>query len=168
MHWTLDFAPLLPLPVLAAAGGLVLLALALLAWRRQRGALLRAASFAALLAALANPSLTEIERQPLPGIVVVVVDDSASQKLTARSAIAEAVRAELAQRLGRIKDIELRWARITASDSAGGSAAFAALANALADVPPERVAGVFLAAGGIRPWLQRPCARPHHRARKRT
>ena len=148
MHWTLDFAPLLPLPVLAAAGGLVLLALALLAWRRQRGALLRAASFAALLAALANPSLTEIERQPLPGIVVVVVDDSASQKLTARSAIAEAVRAELAQRLGRIKDIELRWARITASDPAGGTAAFAALANALADVPPERVAGVFLVTDG--------------------
>jgi hypothetical protein len=148
MHWTVQFAPLLPLPWLVAAAVLALLALALLAWRRPRGAWLRAFCFALLLAALANPSLTEIERDTLPGIAIVIVDDSASQKLSGRREIVENVRAELAERLARFKELEVRWARVDSSDQAGGTAAFAALNRALADVPPERVSGVFLVTDG--------------------
>ena len=48
---------------------------------RVRGVALRALASALLVAALTNPVLQREEREPLPGVVAVVVDKSGSQRL---------------------------------------------------------------------------------------
>ena len=64
MSWSIDFAPMLPAAFFWAAGALAVLLIGYLLYRRSRGALLRAAAIAALLAALANPILREEQRDP--------------------------------------------------------------------------------------------------------
>ena len=59
--------------------------------------------------ALANPSLTREDRDPLTSVVVVVVDKSASQEFGDRTKQTEAVRAALSERLGRIANLEVRF-----------------------------------------------------------
>ena len=85
MNWSITFAPLLPAPVLI---GLTVLAVALiliLLFRRSRGAFIRAAALAALLAALFNPILKEEQRESLANVAIVVLDESPSQKLADRT-----------------------------------------------------------------------------------
>jgi hypothetical protein len=101
--------------------------------------------------ALANPSLTSEEREPLSTVVVVVVDKSASQEFGDRAAMTEAARAELKQRLERFPNAEVRWVEAgSGSGEVDGTRLFTALSAALADVPPERVAGaIFLTDGRV-------------------
>ena len=78
-----------PGPALAADRGarrlLLLVVVAVLAWQRVRGALLRAIASALLVLALTNPVLQREEREALPGVVALVVDESASQRLGKRT-----------------------------------------------------------------------------------
>ncbi len=151
MNLGLGFDPLIPLPWLAGAAALALLVSALLLAGRTRGALLRALALGLALLALANPSLTREEREPLSTVVAVVVDKSASQDFGERTAMTEAARAELKARLDRLPGAEVRW--VEAGGGAGdvdGTRLFTALNAALADVPPERVAGaIFLTDGRV-------------------
>src|SRR3712207_187705 len=87
--------PLLPWPVVWAALALVVLAVALAAWRGLAGWRLRGLAGLALLAALLNPSLQEEEREPLTDIVVAVVDESASQRVSDRPTQSEEALAHL-------------------------------------------------------------------------
>ena len=57
--WSIDFAPMLPGPLFWAGAALAAVLVAMLLLRRSRGALLRALSLAALLLALANPTLRQ-------------------------------------------------------------------------------------------------------------
>ncbi len=150
MTWTLDIQPLLPMwlaIVLAViAGAFVLLALV----ARMRGAVLRALAGAALVAALFNPVLLREDREVLPDIAVVVTDRSQSQQTGTRTELTDAALAQLRSRLGALPDTELRVvdvrSGITAADE--GTQAFAALRQALADVPPDRYAGAVLLTDG--------------------
>ena len=149
MIWSIAFSPLLPLPVIAAAGLVALILCGFLLWRRQRGGLLRALAFALLVLALLNPSLTETERDRLPGIAAVIIDESASQVVAKRGELVAAVREALGERLSRFKDIEIRWGSVDAGgDGADGTELFAALNRLLSDVPPERIAGAVLVTDG--------------------
>jgi hypothetical protein len=74
----LDFAPVLPLWLLAAAALVALLALLPAIWRRARGVWWRAACFALVLLALANPRLVEESAETRPDIALLVVDRSDS------------------------------------------------------------------------------------------
>ncbi|WEX86072.1 hypothetical protein PZN02_002328 [Sinorhizobium garamanticum] len=149
---TVDFAPFLPWPYLAA---LILAAVALAAfglWRRVRGAWLRTAALAAFCLAIANPSVFQEEREPLSTIVAIVVDRSQSQENDGRREQADRALADLKDRLSRFPQIETRI--VEAADSAETEAPstklFGALATALADVPPARVGGaVFITDGQI-------------------
>jgi hypothetical protein len=99
--------------------------------------------------ALANPSLTREDRDPLSSIAIVVVDKSASQEFGDRTKQAEAARAALGERLGRIANLEVRF--VEAGESSGetdGTRLFTALTAALADVPPDRIAGVVFITDG--------------------
>ncbi|MEJ2117341.1 MAG: hypothetical protein P8Y36_05315, partial [Alphaproteobacteria bacterium] len=150
MHWTLEFQPILPIPVLAAATLIALVIVAVLFWRGRRGAFLRAASMALLLAALVNPNFKEEEREPLTSIAVVVLDDSASQHLAGRDKRMADIRGQLAKTFEMIPNLEIRWVTST-HDSSGASdetALFASLNQALADVPAERLAGVVMVTDG--------------------
>lgn len=149
MIWSVVLNPLLPLPLIGAAALVALILCAILLWRRQRGTLLRALAFALLVLALLNPNLTETERDRLPGIAAVIVDESASQVQAKRQEIVAAVREALADRLSRFKDIEIRWATVGAEGSGeDGTALFSTLNRLLSDVPPERIAGAILITDG--------------------
>jgi hypothetical protein len=150
MSWSVDFAPLLPASLLWVGVALaVLLALAL-AWRRSRGAMARAASLAALLLALSNPTLREEDRESLANVAIVLVDQSTSQMLAKRPEQTAAIRGELEKRLGAIRNLEVRWvdAARPSEGAAPGTNLFADLNKALANTPPDRLAGVIMITDG--------------------
>src|SRR5262245_62363759 len=109
MKWSVDFSPLIPAPLFWAAAVVAVLLVTLLFIRRSRGADLRAAALLALLAALANPTLREEERESLANIVVVIVDESTSQTLAKRPVQLAAIRSDLESKLGKIPNLEIRW-----------------------------------------------------------
>ena len=86
------FEPLLPMPLFAALAVLAALAVGLALWRRARGAWLRAFVALVLVLALANPRLVQETRQGLTDIAVLLVDESASQRVGERRAQADAAR----------------------------------------------------------------------------
>jgi hypothetical protein len=149
MSWSIDLAPMLPGPALWAGGIIALALVSLLLLNRSRGAALRAASIGALLAALLNPILREEEREKLANIVLVAVDESASQTLEKRPEQVRAVRAELEGRLAGIENLEVKWVAATAAAMTGqGTQLFGELNKALANTPPDRLAGVIFITDG--------------------
>jgi len=151
MSWSIEFLPFVPWPVLWIIAGIGALLLALLFWRARRGALLRLVAFATLLLAMANPHLKQEDREPLNDIVTVVVDDSQSQAIAGRTARTEEVRKGLEERLKSIPNLDVRFVRSTSSsadDERDGTMLFTDLGKALADVPPDRLAGVVMITDG--------------------
>ncbi|MEZ5840284.1 MAG: hypothetical protein R3D02_07590 [Hyphomicrobiales bacterium] len=149
MHWTIEFAPLLPVWLLAITALLLLAVAAVVLWRRMRGGPLRLAAGALLLAALANPSFVSEDRRPLDGVVAVVVDESPSQKLADRAGQTATALAALRERLARFRGLEVRVVEAGRADGVtDGTHLFGALATALGDVPPDRVAGAVLITDG--------------------
>jgi hypothetical protein len=101
--------------------------------------------------ALANPSFTREDREPLTSVAAVVIDKSASQDFGDRLKQTEAARAALAEQLGHVKGLEVRTVEAGQSDGeTDGTRLFAALSATLADVPPDRVAGaIFITDGRV-------------------
>src|SRR3954462_7100080 len=101
--------------------------------------------------ALANPSITREDRDPLTSVAVVIVDKSPSQEFADRTAQTEAVRAQDAERLGRIPGLEVRFVEAGQADGeTDGTRLFSALGATLADVPSDRVAGaIFITDGRV-------------------
>ena len=89
MSAALVFAPLVGWWLIYALSGAAVVLVALAVWRGLSGWWLRALALAALVLALANPALQEEDRQNLSDIVILVVDDSASQGLSDRKAQTE-------------------------------------------------------------------------------
>ncbi len=149
MGFGIAFSPLVPPEVLWAAIALAVLLAALLLVVRSRGAIVRAVALAFVALALANPSFTREDRDTLPSVAVVVLDKSPSQNFGDRLAQTEAARAALTQRLGRIPNLEVRVVEAGQADGeTDGTRLFAALGSALADVPPDRVAGAIFVTDG--------------------
>ena len=149
MGFGIAFSPLVPPEVLWAAIAVAVLLAALLLVARSRGAIVRAVALAFVALALANPSFTREDRDALPSVAVVVIDKSPSQGFGDRLAQTEAARKELTQRLARIANLEVRVVEAGQADGeTDGTRLFAALASALADVPPDRVAGAILVTDG--------------------
>lgn len=145
---TLVFDPLVGWPVIWALAGAGLLLLALALWRGLGGWLLRGLSVAALVAALANPSLQEEERAGLNDIVILIVDDSASQTLGGRPAQVTQAMARVEAEIAAMPGTELRIRRFSDGEEDAGTLAMTAMAEALAEEPRARVAGVLLVTDG--------------------
>ena len=151
MNLSLALAPVLPLPLLVVFGAV---ALALAVWgiaTGLRGGWLRLAAVAALLIALLDPIVSREDREPLPSVVALVTDKSQSQDLGNRTAETEAARAALAKSLAGLPNVELR--EVAAGDhrdglQADGTRLFEAAAQALSDVPPDRIAGLIMLTDG--------------------
>ena len=110
---------------------------------------MRTIALALFVLALANPSITREDRDPLTSVAVVVVDKSPSQEFGDRQQQTEAVRAALAERLGRMPGIEVRFVEAGQADGeTDGTRLFAALSSALSDVPHDRVAGALMITDG--------------------
>src|SRR5262245_61229440 len=110
---------------------------------------MRALALALFVLALANPSLTREDRDPLTSVAAVVIDKSPSQEFSDRTAQTEAVRAQLAERLGKLPGMEVRFIEAGQADGeTDGTRLFTALSSALTDVPHDRVAGVIFITDG--------------------
>ncbi|AWN39359.1 hypothetical protein [Methylobacterium durans] len=147
---SLSFTPLVPWPVLIGFGMLALLFCVLALVARGRTAALRALVLLLVLGAIANPSLVREDREPVKDVAAVIVDRSGSQSLGDRPAVTDQVRAELQRRFGALTNIEPRFIDVPDSrEGDGGTQLFAALSQSLADVPPERLAGVVMLTDGV-------------------
>jgi hypothetical protein len=151
VNFGISFSPFIPMEYVWAAAALTAAVAALLLVSRGRGALMRTGALALLVLALANPSLTREDRDPLSSVAVVVVDKSPSQNFGERAAQTEAARAAITQRLQRIPGIEMRVVEAGQADGeTDGTRLFSALNATLADVPPDRVAGaIFITDGRV-------------------
>jgi putative glutamine amidotransferase len=149
-NWSLDFALMVPPPVYWVGLALAVVLVVLLILRRMRGALLRALSLAALLLALANPTLRQEERESLANIAIVVIDESLSQTIAGRPEQTAAIKRELEARLGEIPNLQVRWVSSSKPNGqqAAGTTLFADLNSALANTPPDRLAGVIMITDG--------------------
>ncbi len=142
------FDPAFAWPILYAAAVVIGLLLVLAAWRGLSGWALRMLAALVLLAALAAPSLQTEDRAALSDIVLAVVDDSASQGLAGRAAQTARALDDLTARVARIDGLELRVTRMGDGADNRGSRLMAALAQALSDLPRDRVAAMVLISDG--------------------
>ncbi len=116
---------------------------------RSRGATIRAIALGLVVLALANPSFTREDRDPLSSIAVVVVDKSPSQNFGDRTKQTESARAAIVDRLGHIPGLDVRVVEAGQSDGeTDGTRLFTALGSTLADVPTDRIAGVIMLTDG--------------------
>src|SRR5260370_8358768 len=104
----LALPPLVPDVVIWAALAVATVMALLLLAGRTRGAAIRAFALMLLVAALANPSLTREDRDPLTSVAAVVVDKSPSQDFGERTPQTAAARAAPVTRLHRVPGLELR------------------------------------------------------------
>ncbi len=149
MNLGVAFAPLIGAPVLWAAVVVACMLALLLFVSRSRGAAIRTLALALIVLALANPSLTREDREPLTSVAVVVVDKSPSQNFGDRMQQTEAARAAVVERLSHIPGLEVRVVEAGQSDGeTDGTRLFTALGSMLADVPSDRVAGVVMITDG--------------------
>ncbi|HZC56626.1 MAG TPA: hypothetical protein VE396_11375 [Xanthobacteraceae bacterium] len=149
MNLGVAFAPLISAPVLWAAIAMACLLAILLFVTRSHGAVIRTLAVALVVLALANPSLTREDRDPLSSVAVVVVDKSPSQNFGDRTQQTEAARAAVIERLSRIPGLDVRVVEAGQADGeTDGTRLFTALTSTLADVPADRIAGVVMITDG--------------------
>ncbi|WP_298260331.1 hypothetical protein [uncultured Litoreibacter sp.] len=141
------FDPLIPWPAIYGAAAFSGLLILLAIWRRLSGWWLRGPALVVLLVGVMNPSLQDEDRDPLTDIVVMVVDETASQRLSDReSQTAQAV-------AGMSRDIAARGMelrRVTVPDGQGdaGTEVMRALTDVLSEEPKSRIAGTILITDG--------------------
>ncbi|WP_137111080.1 hypothetical protein [Rhodobacter sp. SY28-1] len=148
MSATVVFAPLVAWVLIYALAGLAAAMVAFALWRGLSGWWLRGLALGALVLALANPALQEEERQNLSDIVILVVDESASQGLADRRAQTEAAVASVQAEVAAMPNTELRIHRVGDGAEDSGSLVMTALSEALAEEPRARVAGAILITDG--------------------
>src|ERR1700726_4695140 len=149
MHYGIAFTPLVPTPVLWLPPPPLASIAVLLLLGRARAAAIRVTALALILLALANPSFTREDREPLSSVAAVVIDKSPSQNFGNRTQETEKAREALVDSLKKIKGLEVRVVEAGQADGeTDGTKLFGALSSALSDVPIDRVAGAFLITDG--------------------
>jgi hypothetical protein len=150
MNYGIAFTPLVPSLVLWVALAAVAVIAALLLLGRPRGAAVRVLALALILLALANPSFTREDREPLTSVAAVVIDKSPSQNFGERTRETAQAREALVDSLKKIKGLEVRVVEAGQADGeTDGTRLFGALSSVLSDVPIDRVAGAFLITDGL-------------------
>jgi len=149
MNYGIAFTPLVPPIVLWLALGATVVIAALLLLGRSRGAAIRVAALALIALALANPSFTREDREPLTSVAAVIVDKSPSQNFGDRNKQTAQAQEALVNELKKTKGLEVRVVEAGQADGeTDGTHLFGALSSALSDVPVDRVAGAFLITDG--------------------
>jgi hypothetical protein len=149
MQYGIAFTPLVPSLVLWLALAAIAVIAALLLLGRARGAAVRVTALALILLALANPSFTREDREPLSSVATVVIDKSPSQNFGDRTRETREAQEALVDSLKKIRGLEVRVVEAGQADGeTDGTRLFGALSSALSDVPIDRVAGAFLITDG--------------------
>src|SRR6478736_3148317 len=136
MQYGIAFTPLVPSLVLWLALAAIAVIAALLLLGRARGAAVRVTALALIVLALANPSFTREDREPLSSVAAVVIDKSPSQNFGERT--------HETREAQEVRVVEAGQA----DGETDGTRLFGALSSALSDVPIDRVAGAFLITDG--------------------
>src|SRR5881397_3362519 len=145
MQYGIAFTPLVPSSVLWLALAAIAVIAALLLLSRARGGAVRVTALALILLALANPSFTREDREPLSSVAAVVIDKSPSQNFGTRNQETAKAQEALVDTLKKIKGLEVRVVEAGQADGeTDGTKLFGALSSAMSDVPVDRVAGAFL------------------------
>lgn len=147
MAQTILFDPLLPMLVIWALAALVGLVIALALWRGLAGWPFRLLAAGALIAALLNPSLQTEDREPIRDIVLVVVDASASQRISDRADQSAEALATLEAEIAAM-GMEMRLSTVGDAPDNGGTLLMAELNRMLAEEPRARIAGAILVTDG--------------------
>src|SRR5437588_13089640 len=108
MQYGIAFTPLVPTLVLWIALAAIVAISALLLLGRARGAAVRVAALALILLALANPSFTREDREPLSSVAAVVIDKSPSQNFGTRNEDTAKAEEAVVDTLKKIKGLEVR------------------------------------------------------------
>src|SRR5450432_3144706 len=149
MNYGIAFTPLVPALVLWLAVAAIVVIAGLLLLGRARGAAVRVTALALIVLALANPSFTREDREPLSSVAAVVIDKSPSQNFGERTRETAQARAALVDSLKKIKGLEVRVVEAGQADGeTDGTKLFGALSSVLSDVPIDRVAGAFMITDG--------------------
>src|ERR1700692_644828 len=149
MQYGIAFTPLVPSLVLWLALRVIVAIAGLLLVARARGAAIRVTALLLVLLALANPSFTREEREPLSSVAAVVIDKSPSQNFGERTRETAQAQAALVDSLKTIKGLEVRVVDAGQADGeTDGTKLVGALSSALSDVPIDRVAGAFMITDG--------------------
>src|SRR6202163_3533268 len=149
MQYGIAFTPLVPSIVLWIAIAAIIVIAGVLLLGRARGAAVRVTALALIVLALANPSFTREDREPLSSVAAVVIDKSPSQNFGERNAETEKAKQALVDSLRKIAGLEVRVVEAGQADGeTDGTKLFGALSSALSDVPVDRVAGAFLITDG--------------------
>jgi hypothetical protein len=149
MHLSIDFAPHVALGWIVLIAGVAGMFCGYALWRRARGAIARVVAFAIACIVLANPLIVRERRAPLPDIVALVIDHSASMNLDHRRAEADRAAAAMGRQIAADRTLEIRRAEVTSPlDEDSGTRLMSAATSALADAPPERVAGTIAITDG--------------------
>ncbi|MCV6823396.1 MULTISPECIES: hypothetical protein [Halocynthiibacter] len=142
------FDPLLPVwlvGVLAAVAGVVLVIAAL---RGLSGWWLRGLVAAILLGAVLNPSIQRENREALSDLLLVLVDNSASQRISDRPDQTAAALAEVRAKAAALPNTEVKVVTFEEAEQDGGTPIFSALVAALAELPQSRIAGIIAITDG--------------------
>ncbi|MEQ8658468.1 MAG: hypothetical protein RIC24_14295 [Hyphomicrobiales bacterium] len=145
--WTLLFDPLIPLWLIILIGVVALSLTGFALLRGRRGAMLRAAAMAIVIVTLLDPSLRLEERERLPTVVALVIDESASQTIDGRNTMATGAADTLRPQLEALGAVEVRSIRL-GTDPDGGTRAIDPIQAELADVPQEQIGGIILLTDG--------------------
>ncbi len=102
-----------------------------------------------MLAALADPRLVSEKRDPQSSVVAIVLDKSGSQTIGGRMRQTAEAQERLEAALAALGGFETRIVTVGDDPGNGGTQAFAALAQGLKDVAPQRLGGAILVTDGI-------------------
>ena len=148
MTSTIVFDPLIPWPMLMVVIIIALVALILALLRGLNGWPLRGLAAAVVLGALAGPSFQQEDRAPLTDIVLLVEDASASQRLGDRQTQTEQAVATLGAQIAARPNTELRQISVPDGQGDAGTQMMTAIADALAEEPRARIAGILAVSDG--------------------
>ena len=148
MTGTVIVDPLIAWPFLIALGVLALAGVALALWRGLSGWALRALGAIVILGALAGPVYQAEDRDPLSDIVILLEDESASQRLSDRPDQTATALQSLQDDLAERANTEIRHVRVPDGKGDAGTELMTALSEVLAEEPRARVAGIIALSDG--------------------
>ena len=143
------FSPLLPLPVIGLAALVVVLFTAIALMRGLSGWALRGLGALLVVGALVQPMYQSEDRTPLKDIVVLLIDQSASQTLLDRARTTESRTAEIEAALAARPNTQVHRIEVNDGPDDTGSLLMTALSEQLSKLPSERIAGIILLSDGL-------------------
>jgi hypothetical protein len=150
MNWHISFLPFFGTTTFAIIA-IIAAALALLVtYHLRRGWYLRVASLALTVLALANPIISNEQRQALTDIAAVIIDDSDSQNIGDRRKQSEKALADLQANIKTLGNTELRIAHTVTGTTAetDGTRIFSTLTQTVENIPADRYAGAIIITDG--------------------